>query len=196
LRQRGRVEAHDPSVVRQRVFVAGPRDEDDAVRQGERGALVFHPGVERHHLAGRAGNGVECGSVHRGGNGDWASGSLAAGRDVERVHALDVGAVLLGPRDQIHRRGGSIDDRRALDADVAEDIVPGAGDIEHGHGRDALTWIGEVSGPQRRRRRAIGVERIHLVVHRRDIDDVAKGSVDRDARDVQRLRVDGAVDRV
>ena len=91
---------------------------------------------------------------------------------------------------------GAVDHRRALDADVADDVEVGAATMSAIG--TAVTDGGLVKSrhPERRRRRAVGVERVDLVVHRRDVEHVARRAVDRDARHVERLRVDRPVDRI
>jgi hypothetical protein len=61
-------------------------------------------------------------SGDRGGDFHGAAGALGAALDVERVEALEVGAVLFGARDQVHRGCAGVDYRGAFYSYVADDV--------------------------------------------------------------------------
>src|SRR5207248_4632078 len=105
---------------------------------------------------------------------------------------LHVAAIFFRPRHEVQRTCRPIDDRSALDTNVADDVLIGADDVGDGYWRHRR-WICKVLRPQWSRRGAIGIERVDLVVHRDDVHHVAQRSLYIDSGQVQRLRVYGPV---
>src|SRR5260370_39511750 len=89
-----------------------------------------------------------------------------------------------------------VDDRRACDANFGVDVSV----VDEGGGNraNALPGIDETRVPKRRGALPIGVEGVNTVMLGSDVNDVVNAALMRegDLRNVKRLRVDVAVDRV
>jgi len=107
----------------------------------------------------------------------------------------DSGAVDPFRRD-VERSGRWVDDRRARDTNFGVD-VSGA-DEGGGNRANALPGIDETRVPKRRGALPISVEGVNTVMLGSDVNDVMNAALMRegDLRNVKRLRVDVAVDRV
>ncbi len=108
---------------------------------------------------------------------------------MQSLHVYRVlGSAFLCFRYQIENPINRIDDRRAGNPDHLIDVLKLA-DVRDGHGGP------KVQLPQWRRcGRVIGVERIDVVLHRRDVDNVVDPLTDGQARNIQRLGVHLPVD--
>ena len=117
------------------------------------------------------------------------------GRDVERMQPLHVGAALFGSRHQNRRARDAIDDRRAVDANVADDVEVRCRDVGDRHGVTAGGLVKSLiqSGDGDALLASNGIQ---LVVHRSDVQDVVERPADRHASHIQGLRVDCAIDGI
>src|SRR5262249_10460484 len=154
-----RLVADDPAVIRPLVVVPGEADVDGAAQQGEGGALQLPVGVEpdeavqatgapagEHDIRDERGRVVVVEAVADHDLGG-AVGPVPAGGDVDRMELVHVvghaAADFLRLGDEVHRV--PVDDRRAGDAVLREDVAAG---VRRGDGRDALRRVNEAAVPE------------------------------------------------
>src|SRR3954469_3346517 len=103
-----------PAVVGALVAVGGPGDVDQTLVQQQPRPLVSAQRIEGDHPVDAAGTGPR----HGGLDLDGAAGALGTVAEVDGVQALEVGVVLLGAGDEVHRLARDVEGGRGHDPDV------------------------------------------------------------------------------
>ena len=176
-----------PAVKHVAVAPSAEADEDPSVRERERRALELDLGAERKRVRVAAASGARDGDAHT----QFARPAefLGAGGEIERVQSKVLTVGIQGLRDDVDRARGEIDHRRAEDSDLGNDVVAIVDEGVRHRRPEADLPVG------RGCRGIVGVECVHSVVHRRGEDEIARPARgDLDARNVERLRVELAVD--
>ena len=205
LRQGLSVIADEPAVIGAVVAMRSPRDIDDTVHQEEAGPIQLPQRVEDDLGAPAPVAYPDDGGAADGGvipvdgvtDHDGSAHPLGPRPDVEGVKPLDVvraaGRHLFGLRHDIQRPGDDVDDGRPGDADFWRNVL--ALDVLGRDRGDAIRRVNEADLPEQVGTAVVGVEGVHAIVLGRDEYHVMKRPTRNvDVRDVQRLRVDGAVD--
>ena len=137
--------SHDPAVIRVKVLLRTPGDNDQIVGQRQAGALQFHFRIEVDLAihAAHAGTGE--------GRGDLNGFNQSARPDINGVQPINESVLFDGSGHNEDGVFSHVDNRSAHDADRTVDVsIRRPGNLlpcrRHGIG-----WVGKVQRPQRRR---------------------------------------------